>query len=81
VARHAQATEVGVEMREEDNNLFIEIRDNGRGITEQELRGAKSLGLLGMRERMHLLSGQLEIHGVPGRGTTVSVRIPLAKTA
>jgi PAS domain S-box-containing protein len=78
VARHAQASAMRVEMHENNGFLFVEVRDNGRGITDQELGGATSLGLLGMRERMVLLAGQLEIRGVPGKGTTVSAQIPLA---
>lgn len=77
VARHAKATEVNVSMKESADNLILEVRDNGRGITESEVSGNKSLGLLGMRERALLLGGEINISGMGGSGTVVTVRIPL----
>jgi len=55
----------------------MEIRDDGRGITKKELADPMSLGLTGMRERVYALEGTLEIKGVQGKGTTVTVSIPL----
>ena len=81
VARHAQATKVCAHLRVEENWLVIEMKDNGRGITEEERRRAKSFGLLGMNERAALLGGAFVIHGLPGRGTTVRVKFPLAAKA
>lgn len=76
VARHAQATQVSVQVIRRGDCLVLKIRDNGCGITQQELRNSKSLGLLGMRERVMLLGGQFEISGSAGQGTVVEVRIP-----
>lgn len=76
VARHAKATEVNVRLAEENGNLVLEVQDNGLGIREERLSSAKSLGILGMRERARLLGGELVIQGVPGVGTTVRARIP-----
>jgi signal transduction histidine kinase len=77
VARHANATQVTVRLAEEDGGLLLEVRDNGKGIGEEQLsNGTKSLGILGMRERVLLLGGALTISGAPGTGTTVSVLIP-----
>jgi signal transduction histidine kinase len=78
VARHANATRVDVRLTEEKSDLLLEVRDNGKGISEEQLSGGKSLGLLGMRERAALLGGEITITGIPGKGTTVSVRIPEA---
>jgi signal transduction histidine kinase len=78
VARHAQATRVRVRLETQPGELALEISDNGRGITPAEIANVQSLGLLGMRERVHLLHGQLSITGVPGEGTTVLVRVPIA---
>jgi PAS domain S-box-containing protein len=77
VTRHAQASEVNVVLEEQDSNLFLEARDNGRGIRASEFSNPKSLGLLGMRERSLLLGGEFNIRGVQVKGTTVTVRIPL----
>ena len=78
VMRHAQATQVVVELISEADTVELEIRDNGKGITENELNASKSLGIFGLRERAQLLDGTLEIRGVPDEGTTVAVRISLA---
>jgi PAS domain S-box-containing protein len=78
VARHAGATKVTVDLRELDGELTLMVEDNGRGIKSCEITDKKSLGLLGMRERAHLLGGEIEIRGLEGKGTTVAMRIPLA---
>ena len=77
VARHAQATEVDVSLRQRDGQLELNVRDNGRGITEKELANPKSFGLIGIRERVKIFSGINIIKGVPGKGTTVTVRMPI----
>ncbi|HME01088.1 MAG TPA: PAS domain S-box protein [Terriglobia bacterium] len=76
VARHADASEVDVRMAREDGDLTLEVRDNGKGVAEEQLSSGRSLGILGMRERALLLGGDLAISGAPGKGTTVRVRIP-----
>jgi two-component system sensor histidine kinase UhpB len=79
VARHAGATHVSIDlMIDVDDCLTLEVSDNGRGITEYEVHRPDSLGLLGMRERAALLGGVAEVNGMPGQGTTVTVRVPLA---
>jgi signal transduction histidine kinase len=77
VARHANATRVDVLMRQDADALTLEVQDNGRGITAAQMDSSKSLGLLGMRERVLLFSGKLEINGSRGRGTQVTVSLPL----
>ncbi len=77
VARHAQATRVTTELKAIGPDIVLAVMDNGRGITESEKAGAKSLGLLGMRERALMLGGEVDIQGTPGKGTTVRVRMPL----
>jgi PAS domain S-box-containing protein len=79
ILRHAQATRVGVAMREEDGMFILTVTDNGRGITPAEVLSKGSLGLLGMRERAHLIGGGVDIVGLKGTGTTLHVRIPLGK--
>jgi PAS domain S-box-containing protein len=76
VARHANATEVSVRLAKENGDVSLEVRDDGKGISEGQLSAASSLGILGMRERALLLGGELTINGVPGKGTTVRVRMP-----
>jgi PAS domain S-box-containing protein len=76
IARHAHAGKVVVEIKARDESLFIEIRDNGIGISEADLEKSNAFGLLGMKERALIFGGEVEIAGVPGQGTTVKVRIP-----
>jgi len=76
VLRHAAATRVDVRMRQEADTFVVEVQDNGRGITLDESRGRRSLGLLGMRERALLVGGDIVVRGAAGKGTTVIVRVP-----
>lgn len=77
ITRHAGASVVTVEIHQTPEQLLLRIADNGRGITVAEIDGAKSLGLLGMRERATLLGGRFEIE--PGRntGTVLTLTLPL----
>jgi PAS domain S-box-containing protein len=77
VARHAQATRVAARLERQADALILEIRDDGRGFDPQEANARKSLGLVGMQERALLLNGELKVEGVPGAGTTMTLRIPL----
>ncbi len=81
VLRHARATAVDVAMREEDGEFVLTISDNGRGITENQKSGTLSLGILGMRERAHLIGAEFEISGVEGKGTVVTLRLPMSGKA
>ncbi|MET0645068.1 MAG: MEDS domain-containing protein [Pyrinomonadaceae bacterium] len=78
VLRHARATRVEVALKSEAGGLVLTVSDDGRGITAEELSGSRTLGLLGMRERANLVGGELDIRGEEGRGTTVTVRIPIS---
>ena len=76
VLRHSNATRVEAHLSRGTGVLILKVRDNGRGISEKEIHDPTALGLLGMRERAALLGGQVEFQGEPGKGTTVTVRIP-----
>jgi len=76
-AKHAKATLVKISLVEQTGGLYMEISDNGRGITEKELVSRKSIGIIGMRERIAIFGGSLQIEGRPGKGTTVKVKIPV----
>jgi signal transduction histidine kinase/ABC-type uncharacterized transport system substrate-binding protein len=77
VLRHAQANKVNILIEEEEGELVFGVSDIGRGITESEKQGTRSLGLLGMRERAHSIGARIEIKGIAGKGTAVIVRLPL----
>ncbi|TMQ01858.1 MAG: PAS domain S-box protein [Verrucomicrobia bacterium] len=77
IVRHANATRVRIRLEATRGKLLLEVHDNGRGMTARDISGAKSLGLLGMRERAMMLDGEVTIVGRRGKGTTVGLRIPL----
>jgi signal transduction histidine kinase len=77
VVRHAQATQVDVTLTEIAAELEMRMCDNGRGITDSERDHPRSIGLLGMHERARMQGGTLEVQGVAGEGTIVSLRLPL----
>lgn len=79
VARHSNATRTEVRLRHREEELLLEIRDDGRGVTGEEIADPMSLGLIGIRERADLIGGTVQFEGVEGRGTIVSVRIPASR--
>ncbi|MFZ5907997.1 MAG: ATP-binding protein, partial [Nitrospirota bacterium] len=64
-------------LTEKDNFLTMEIRDNGRGITDDQLASYKSFGLMGIHERVDYMRGDAEIGRTPQGGTRVGIRIPI----
>ncbi len=77
VIRHARATKVEVRLEERTGSIVLEVTDNGRGITEAEISDPKSFGLVGMRERVDFIGGEVTIVGFPGKGTRITVTLPL----
>lgn len=75
VGKHAQANNVAVEIVERDRQVLIEIRDDGIGLGSSDTRGS-GLGLIGMRERVALLGGQLDIEAPQAGGTTIHATLP-----
>lgn len=80
VVRHAAASSVQVTLNETDDGVELRIRDNGRGISVEQASDPHSIGLLGMRERAALVGGTFRISGQRGRGTVVSVQVPLTES-
>ena len=74
-ARHAQARNVTVEVRQDPSKILLSVEDDGHGFDARRVRG---LGLVGMEERVHHLGGALRVRSRPGQGTTVAVMLPLA---
>lgn len=75
VTRHAAATQVNVQLQQENGCLHLSVSDNGRGFTSAQPR--QGFGLLGMRERVLMLGGEITIDG--SNGTRIDVRLPLAE--
>lgn len=77
ITRYAQASRVDVTLDRRGNQLWVEVRDNGRGFDLAGAANKKSFGLLGMRERALALGGQVQVSSAPGQGTVISVSIPI----
>ncbi len=77
VARHSRATRVDIELEVAADHVGLDVADNGVGISDGDMSGKKSLGLLGMHERALLFGGDVKISGSASHGTRVSVSIPL----
>jgi signal transduction histidine kinase len=77
VARHAGATQVVINFYYKKKKLIMQVKDNGRGISKAEMEGKTSLGLMGMRERVFSLNGDLKIEGKPEEGTVITVEVPM----
>ena len=80
IARHAKAARVEVEVTVEDEGGVVVVRDDGRGFDQLAIdRAEGGLGLLNMRERLLAVHGFCEVESHPGRGTTVSMYVPLVR--
>jgi PAS domain S-box-containing protein len=77
IARHAHARNAWVLLAADDDGISLEIEDDGRGITAEDLAKSRSLGLKGMRERVSYVGGTLEVGRAPRGGTRVTLRVPL----
>jgi PAS domain S-box-containing protein len=80
VARHAHARNVTLDLAQSGAGLVLEIADDGKGFDEKKLFDRKSLGLLGMRERATFIGANVKTSSAPGKGTTVTVALPLPAT-
>ena len=76
IAKHAHASLVVVRLRREQGSIALEIRDNGRGISDADMNKPKSFGLRGIRERVHSLAGEFEIVAAEQGGTHIQLRVP-----
>jgi PAS domain S-box-containing protein len=81
IVQHAEATHIAVQLWVEDQRLFLEVADDGKGFTvpanwlEQAREG--HFGVVGIVERVEALGGRLAIESAPGQGTVVRVQVPL----
>ena len=78
VIRHANATKVEINLSEKDGRLLLEVADNGKGITKAAVTNPKSFGLIGIKERVHSLGGEVDISGTPNAGTRLKVKMPIS---
>jgi signal transduction histidine kinase len=77
VARYAEAKKVAIRGRRAGNSLLLEIKDDGVGISTEQLLDQRSWGIIGMHERAKHFGADLKITGKPGRGTTVALQLSI----
>ena len=77
IAKHSGANDVHVEVTAASGELTLVVRDNGAGFDVQESKPAAGLGLISMRERLHLIGGEFAIDSAPGAGTRIWAQSPL----
>jgi signal transduction histidine kinase len=79
IAQHAHASAVSVSIKDLNQSVLMEIKDDGKSFDVDHVldsRRNKRLGLIGMRERVEMVGGTFHVDSAPGRGTTVSARLP-----
>jgi signal transduction histidine kinase len=78
IARHADASNVTMNLYRINSELLVTIRDDGRGIEPEDMEKAESLGLIGMRERVWAMNGEITISSDEPPGTHIDITLPLA---
>jgi PAS domain S-box-containing protein len=78
ILRHAQATKVTIQLKQDGAGFSLTIEDNGKGFKEKEKSDAQSLGIVGMRERALLMGGEIKIESAEERGTKITLLIPIS---
>ncbi len=79
ITKHAQASKVAISLKADQDQLVLQIQDNGIGITTEQTESLGAYGLLGMRERVLHLDGEIKIQGAQGQGTQLSVALPVRR--
>lgn len=77
-ARHSRARKVSVSLAADVQEARLEVRDDGKGFDVEAARVGGGMGLIGIADRVHAVNGKLSVTSAPGKGTTISVVIPLA---
>jgi signal transduction histidine kinase len=77
IARHAQASQIQVQLAKDGNVLLLIVKDDGVGFDLESLRKRATLGLVSMQERAHAAGGAIEIDSARSRGTEVRFTLPL----
>lgn len=74
--KHAEATQVTVNLQSDSNTICLEVNDNGKGFDVESVRHQGGMGLSSLQERVASLSGTIFIQSQPNQGTTIRVTVP-----
>jgi PAS domain S-box-containing protein len=77
VVRHARARSASIVLRAMDGGLLLAVRDDGTGFDPGRAGRGRSLGLAGMRERLRVVNGTIDIESAPGHGTAIVAWVPM----
>lgn len=80
VARHAEAGYANVILEQNGDQLVLTVEDNGKGFIPESIRDKKTLGILGMKERVAIIKGSYDIQSTPEKGTVVRVSVPVTES-
>ena len=80
VARHAETSEATVLVLADENQLSLQVIDEGVGFDPVSQKGEKTFGIEGIRRRAERLNGEIEVHSIPGEGTRIRTTLPLNST-
>jgi signal transduction histidine kinase len=75
--RHSRASELNLSLTQNQTTCCVDLRDNGVGFDKSSVVGGGGFGLKGMRERIEKVGGHLAIETAPGKGTCISIEVPL----
>ncbi|WP_079710755.1 sensor histidine kinase [Paraliobacillus ryukyuensis] len=74
--KHAEASKIDVKLEKSSNTILVIIKDDGKGFDVKQ-RKENSFGLIGMKERLEMLNGSIDIHSKVGQGTRIEIQVPL----
>ena len=77
VVRHAAASCVQIDLTSDGRDLRMSLKDDGKGAAEEQLNDMRSLGIVGMRERISRVGGKFKIQSQRGQGTRIEIRVPI----
>lgn len=77
--KHAEASEVSIDIHKGTEKIFLEIKDNGLGFDPSTSQTSGGMGMNSMRERARILGGKLTVLSVPGKGTKIQLEAPLTR--
>ncbi len=76
IRKHAHASHAWINVKEWENDVILEVGDDGQGFQPDDVPGLAQYGLRGMRERAELIGADFQIASRPGEGTIVYLRLP-----